>query len=472
VNIADSNYILKCPLCSREYQDDEKFRMKCDLEDNGKHPPALLKAVYKKKQIEYKPDLLGVFAYLDWLPTNYHYIDSDILGKPYTYKSEGLANRLGLKKLYIAFSGYWPEAGVSLTTRTFKEFECQVNYVRYLVANHKSSNVRPFIVASAGNTANGYNLLSSILEVPVFLSIPLTGLKNIVLPYKTSPFIVCVKGDYSDAIDLANLLSQKLNLVNDGGVRSVGRRAGLGAVMLNAVAHPEYGTKELFHHYFQAVGSGAGAIATWEIVQQLLIDERFGANKTKIHMAQNLPFTPIPDSWETGRNILIDLPEEQAKEKIQSTTAQNLTNRYPPYSIAGGVFDTLKSSNGMTWKVPNSSLFESARIFRKAEGVDIGPNAAVAVDALRQAVESGVVKTDERILLHITGGGKEIQYDSGNTFKAEPTIVVKPGDYKSVLEIVKSIPVINRPLKKLKQYKCLYPSKLSSRTECIYSPAK
>jgi len=430
-------YKLKClhSDCGKEYEDDSDFRLQCDGEKNGEHSPALLQAVYKKKQIHIKTNLPGIFQYADWLPVGPYYLNpSDFkLGNPVSYKSERLAKRLGVKELYIAFSGYWPEKGANLLTRTFKEFECPASIVRYL-APHQDENLLPFIVSSAGNTASGYNLLTHISGLPLYLVIPETGLDKLLLPFETNPFLIVVKGDYSDAIDLAEKIAKKTGLMREGGARNIARRAGMGTVMLHAVVHPEQGTQMLFDHYFQAVGSGTGAIAAWEAVQLLLEDGRFGDTATKIHMAQNIPFTPIPDSWELKERNLVKIPEQQAKEKISAVSSSVLTNRYPPYSISGGNFDVLTQSGGSTWKVNNYQIFHAARMFRETEGVDIGPAAGVAVDALRQAVLSGEVKPDEKILLHITGGGKEIQYSKGPVYQIQPDITVKPDELERVIE--------------------------------------
>ena len=235
---------------------------------------------------------------------------------------------------------------------------------------------------------------------------------------------------------MANEIAGETNLVRDGGARNVGRRAGMGAVMLHAVAHPQEGTHQLFDHYFQAVGSGSGAIAAWEAVRLLLADGRFGDTHTRIHMAQNLPFTPIADSWEKSERHLVSSSDEKSKEEIAAVTASVLTNRHPPYSMAGGLFDVLEASCGSTWKASNYQVFAAAREFKESEGVDIGPAAAVAVDALRQAVASSKVGKDERILLHITGGGKEIQYSDGPLYQAAANIMVKPNELAKALEAI------------------------------------
>ena len=448
-------YKLKClyPGCGKEYDDDSEYRLQCDGEKEGEHGPALLQAVYEKKQIEVKKELPGIFMYVDWLPVGSFFIDTvDYkLGRPYCYKSKGLAKRLDLKELYIAFSGYWPEKGALLLTRTFKEFESQASIVRYL-KNNLDKNPLPQIISSVGNTGNGYNLITHLLGLPLYLVIPETGLDKLLLPFQTKPFLIVVKGDYSDAIKMADKIACRTGLVRDGGTRNIARRAGLGSVMLHAVAHPEQGRGQLFDHYFQAIGSGTGAIGAWEAVQLLLADGRFGDTVTKIHIAQNIPFTPIVDSWEKGQRSLIEIPDNLAKEKIYSVTADVLTNRNPPYSIAGGVFDVLTASKGSAWKVNNYQVFHAARMFRESEGVDVGPAAAVAIDALRQAVLSGCVKRDERILLHITGGGKEIQYSRGPVYQVKPNVVVKPKQIDYAIEKIGKPLRIIEPKNFLKRY--------------------
>jgi cysteate synthase len=108
----------------------------------------------------------------------------------------------------------------------------------------------------------------------------------------------------------------------------------------------------------------------------------------------------------------------EAYAQIAAVTAGVLTNRKPPYSLAGGLRDVLRDSNGAAWSVSNDSAFNTARMFYALEGVDIGPAAAVALNALCQAVDLGVVKPHEHVLLHVTGGGREIQYSEQRVFQA------------------------------------------------------
>ena len=446
-----ADYRLKClhPSCGREFDDTDTYRLRCDAEIEGVHGPSLLRAEYEADQLLIRDDLPGLFRYVHWLPVGPSYVQPEQtpLGRPLCYRSVGLANRLGLKNLYVAFSGYWPERGGNLLTRTFKEFECQATIARYLRAFRDAT--RPLLVSSAGNTANGFNMICSLLGLPIYLVVPESGLDKLVLPFKTHPFTVAVRGDYSDAIALADAMADKLGLLKEGGVRNVARRAGMATVMLHAVADPQQGSQRLYDHYFQAVGSASGAIAAREAVDLLRADGRFGTTMTQIHMAQNAPFTPIADSWEAGERKPVEVPEQVVRDRVLGVTARVLTNRTPPYEIHGGIYDVLNDTGGAVWRVDNYRVFHAARMFEAVEGIDIGPAAAVAVDALQQAVESGRVGDDEMILLHVTGGGKEIQYAEGPVHRVDPTVRVEPGDLARVLEAVGEPAVITDPRDRL-----------------------
>jgi cysteate synthase len=93
-------YTLRCLSCGIEYPP-HPFRLHCDrCRESG----SLLRTVYSQKQLQVKPQLPGIFRYIDWLPVNRAL---DVAGKPIVYQSQKLAAYLGLERLYICFNGYW-----------------------------------------------------------------------------------------------------------------------------------------------------------------------------------------------------------------------------------------------------------------------------------------------------------------------------------------------------------------------------
>ena len=82
--------------------------------------PALVRAVYGRKQFTPREDLDGIYRYANWMPIRRTLRKSCA---PVTYKSKGLAQFLGLENLYITFSGWNPRIGAKMRTCSFKETE-------------------------------------------------------------------------------------------------------------------------------------------------------------------------------------------------------------------------------------------------------------------------------------------------------------------------------------------------------------
>ena len=186
----------------------------------------------------------------NWLPV--HSPDRPQPG-PVVYRSRGLAVHLGLENLSIAFNGYWPDRGAELRTCTFKEFEAAV-----VLQNARENGIEGLIVASAGNTARAFAHLSSVTGYPVVIIVPRMCLAEMwYLKHSTGvPTIAVADGDYADSIDVARRIASVTGFPFEGGVKNMAKRDGLGLVLLEAVSV----MKRLPDRYFQAVGSGAGAI--------------------------------------------------------------------------------------------------------------------------------------------------------------------------------------------------------------------
>jgi cysteate synthase len=357
---------------------------------------SLIRSVYRKKKLD-TVSKQGIWRFIDWLPvknaSSYH-------GKSVTYKSEALAGELGLENLYISFSGYWPERGADMETCTFKELEGAVT-VQYA----KENGVDRLVVASAGNTAKAFAQVAMQEGFQVVLIVPEKCLCGVHLPEfdrRYAKTIILKDGDYSDAITLAKRFSKIKGFTYEGGARNIARRDGLGTVMLDAAIE----IKKLPDHYFQAVGSGTGAIAAFEAALRLIGDGRFGDAFPRFHLAQNLPVAPMHSAWKAGRrkiNLEEDVPK--ANNVLDLVYARVLSNRYPPFGVSGGVFDTLVATGGEMYGVENREARRTRSIFRNLEEIDILPAAAVNVSALIKAVEAGKVANDELVLLNITGGG-------------------------------------------------------------------
>lgn len=363
------------------------------LADPQSSNPSLIRAQYGKFQP--REDLEGLYRYACWLP-----IKRLLKGScaPVSYKSEGLARLLGLQNLYITFSGWNPRIGAKMRTCSFKETEAYA-----VLARMDDAEKRILVVQSAGNTARAFAQVCSDNKIPIVICVPQDCLRDL---WFAQPLDSCVKlvavphgCDYYDAIALGEKLAKDPRFFLEGGAKNVARRDGMGTTVLSCAEQ----MGRIPDAYFQAVGSGTGAIAAWENACRLEQDGNWGQNNMKVFVAQNDPFSIMYDSWKAGSRQLLEL--EDAHHKVEVILAKVLSNRKPPYGLAGGLFDTLRQSHGDFFLSDNNDIVYWMMQFRNLEGYDLLPAACVAVSALAQAVKSGAVKPDEYIMLNCTGGG-------------------------------------------------------------------
>ncbi|MCD4679199.1 MAG: cysteate synthase [Bacteroidales bacterium] len=409
-NIPQTNYLLKSLSTGNIFEDSGWI-----LEAPGEDKPTLIRAIYEKQQLELKDDSYGIYKFADWLPVKKMLNDS---ASPITYKSKGLAKKLGLSNLYITFSGYWPEKGAMMKSCSFKETEAYV-----VCARMENMNKKTLVVASAGNTSRSFAKVCSDNNIPLLLCVPEDYINTL---WFDEPLNDCVKlivtrtgSDYFDAIHLSNIVSQFEGFIPEGGAKNIGRRDGMGTTVLSAATTigriPDY--------YFQAVGSGTGAISAWEANLRLIEDGRYGDHKMKLMVSQNTPFIPLYDAWKAGSREIFPMDDKHARAQVEQVVAKVLTNRKPNYPICGGLFDALTDTDGDVLIASNEDAHKAAAIFEETEGIDIHPAAAIATATLISAANEKDLDKDAVIMLNITGGGEERFMNDNVLFFLKPSLV-------------------------------------------------
>ena len=391
-NFKATEYQLQCVATGRTFED-----AGWTLDDKECRTPSLVRTLYATKQLTVRPEL-GLYAFVDWLPVHRMFDGS---AAPVTYRSVGLATYLGLQNLYITFNGYNPMIDARMTSCSFKEAEA------YSVCGRiPQGESRVLVVASAGNSARAFAKVCSAGRIPLLLCVPADNVEAL---WFDKPLSSCVKlivtesgSDYFDAISLAEKVLHSRHFFDEGGAKNVARRDGMGTSFLSATTTigriPDY--------YFQAVGSGTGAVAAWEANLRLIEDGRYGSHKTRLIVSQNAPFAPIYEAWQADSREMPPYDDYRARRDAAIIDAKVLSNRRPPYDTSGGLYDALKDTNGEVMIVTNAAARKAAQLFEHLEGVDIHPAAAVATASLIRAVQSGAVDKSAVISLNITGGGE------------------------------------------------------------------
>lgn len=381
--------------------------------------PSLIRTLYARERFRLRDELGGIYRFADWLPIRRILKNPSA---PVCYRSEGLSRELGLRKLYIIFNGWWPEKGAVMSTGTFKECEAYSVCAR-LPANFEGI----LIVASAGNTARAFAKVCSENDIPLLLFVPHDNLDAL---WFNAPVASCVRlvcttpgSDYYDAIRMSNVIAAaSKRAVPEGGAKNIARRDGMGTNLLSAAV--EIGS--IPDVYFQAVGSGTGAIAAWEAAMRLEADGRWGSNNMRLVLSQNAPFIPMVESMAADSREFKVADDDAARRQISQVNAKVLTNRNPPWAIAGGLYDAVKASGGALLEVSNNEASQAASRFQRLEGVSVSPAAAVAVSSLIQATRRGIVTENQIIALNITGGGIDRLRRKHSPYKLEPSVILSP----------------------------------------------
>ena len=390
----DGGWTLDCPTCQT---------------------PSLVRAIYANKQLNLDNTQQGLYKFRDWLPMK-RMLKCD--AAPITYRSEGLAKALGLENLYITFNGYFPERGAKMMTCSFKETEA------YSVCARTDENCdKILVVASAGNTARAFAKVCSDNNIPLLLSVPEDNLNAL---WFTEPLNDCVKliscrkgGDYFDAIHLSNLALKSDMFYAEGGAKNIARRDGMATTVLSAATT----IGQIPDYYFQAVGSGTGAIAAWEANMRLIEDGRFGNKTMKLVVSQNAPFLPMYEAWRADSRAMLPYDDNQARKDAEAINAKVLSNRKPPYSLAGGLYDALKATDGTILMADNLQAAKAAELFEQTEGIDIHPAPAIALATLISQVESGNIDPKAVVMLTITGGGEKRAKEGKQLWHLKPSFV-------------------------------------------------
>ena len=408
-----TDYNLKCLISGDVFKDNYTLQYNDD---------ALFHSNYHEK-LTVNENNEGIWKYLDWLPVSKSTKHNT---GTVTYKSEGLAKKLGLNNLWITYHGYWPERGGLCPTGAFKDMEAVPTIQR--LRDHGCSGV---ICASAGNTARAFSHFCDLDNFPLIVVVADIHAHRIWRTYASEnncvKVVVVENGNYADAKIVAKEIASKLEGWQlEGGAHNIARRDGIGSLILDA--WNEIGC--IPDHYFQGVGGGPGPIGVYEMMQRLI---DFGLSEgplAKIHLAQNPEHCPIHKAWQDGRSILQDSDFPEGDVEVYS---DYLLSASPAYGPKGGIYDTLKSTNGETYVVERRDAINAGKMFEETEGIDIMTPAEVALGSLIQAIEEEKVDKDDCIVLNISGGGvKRLQMEKGN-------IVVEPwikGPRKNLTDLV------------------------------------
>ena len=156
---------------------------------------------------------------------------------------------------------------------------------------------------------------------------------------------------------------------------------------------------------------------------RLIEDGRYGENLMRLMVSQNAPFLPMYEAWKADSRALLPYDDNQARRDAETIDAKVLSNRKPPYSLAGGLYDALKATNGDILMADNLQAAKAAELFLQTEGIDIHPAPAIALATLIAEVEKGNIDKSATIMLNITGGGEKRATEGKELWYLKPSLI-------------------------------------------------
>ena len=135
---------------------------------------------------------------------------------------------------------------------------------------------------------------------------------------------------------------------------------------------------------------------------------------------------------------MLPFDDDLARRHVEKICAKVLSNRKPPYSISGGLFDALVDTAGDVLLVQNEEAYAAGKLFMETEGIDLHLAAAVATASLINACRDHLVEKGSVIMLNITGGGEELFKKGRELNYLKPSVIFDinpdPEEVKSRVE--------------------------------------
>jgi threonine synthase len=297
-------------------------------------------------------------------------------------KSVSLSEVLGLPELYFKDESPNP-------TGSFK-----ARGLSAAVSKARELGIRKITIPTAGNAGSAVAAYAAR-----------AGLEALVIMPKDVPEAFLIDADYHGAeIELIN------GTIKDCGERAAERSQREGWFSIATLKEPYriegkktmgYELAEQFDYSLPDViiyptGGGTGLIGMWKAFDEMEKLGWIGGKRPRMVSVQAEGCAPIP------RAFAADL-EYASEWENPSTVAAGL--RVP--SAVGDflILKVIRESKGVALAVSDDALMRDCRALAMLEGIFSAPEGGASLACLRQLLDSGFVKPQQRVVVFITGSG-------------------------------------------------------------------
>lgn len=340
-----------------------------------------LEKVKEKKPKDLRKEQLGVWRYSDFMPVDPKYKVSLQEGGTPLYRTDALAEKTGIKNMFVKFEGLNP-------TGSFKDRGMTIG-----VTHAKELGVKVVGCASTGNTSASLAAYAAKagMKCAVFLPTGKVAAGKLAQALFYGAKVLSIDGNFDDALALARKMAdeKKLYLLNS---INPYRPEGQKSVLFEIMDQLDY---KIPDRIVLPVGNAANI---WAIYKALTELEEVGwiDKMPMLTGIQAEGSSPVSKAFSNSKKdfVPVENPETLA-------TAIRIGNPVSGRKALAAMYDT----GGYSTTVTDNEIIEAQKLTARKEGIFVEPASAASVAGIIKLRALGIIDRDETVVAICTGNG-------------------------------------------------------------------
>lgn len=362
--VVEDPFVSTCPKCNG------LLTVKMDLE-----------MVKEKKPEDLRKEQLGVWRYSDFLPVDpAHKVSIQEGGTP-LYRTEALADKTGVKNLFVKFEGLNP-------TGSFKDRGMTVGVTRA-----KELGVKVVGCASTGNTSASLAAYAAKagMKCAVFLPSGKVAAGKLAQALFYGAKVLSIDGNFDDALALARKMAEEKKLYLLNSINPY-RPEGQKSVLFEIMDQLDY---KIPDRIVLPVGNAANIWAVYKALTEL---EEVGwiDRMPMLTGIQAEGSSPVSKAFSNSKKdfVPVENPETLA-------TAIRIGNPVSGRKALAAMYNT----GGYSTTVTDKEIIEAQKLTARKEGIFVEPASAASVAGIIKLRALGIIDKDETVVAICTGNG-------------------------------------------------------------------
>jgi threonine synthase len=375
---------LECGWCEKTYEADKLFNV---CPECGK--PLLVRYDIDNAKKTFTRDVPATRApnmwrYGEMLPVQDDNLRQQTLGEGFTplLHLARLGDSLGMSKLYAKDEGVNP-------TGSFKARGLAMAVMRAAELGAKA-----VAIPSAGNAGSAMSAYAARLGLPAYVYLP----KDIPQPFLAEMQVLGAETTLIDGLitDCGRFVRQGADEGRWFDVSTLKEPYRIEGKKTMGYELAEQCNWELPDVIIYPTGGGTGLVGMWKAFDEMEKLGWIGSKRPRMISVQAAGCAPIVRAFDAGKELAE--PWQNA-----ATIADGL--RVPAAIGDFLIIRAIRASGGTAIAVEDDVILQDMAEIGRSEGINSAPEAAATLSALRALVGNGKIKTDESVVLFITGNG-------------------------------------------------------------------